>query len=158
YTAEQKAMGLGAMDQFVQQTGHGLTVAQCTGQATGVDPNFAVMDYYDGNTVTALWNYAQRFAMSDTSFSTGYAPSTPGALTLISGQTFGAICGGSATINAPKCPTTFSTANNPGVVAPQGPGTVFSDDRPFFDNCDRPGQPTAQMGGANVGDLLNAKG
>jgi hypothetical protein len=24
--------------------------------------NFAVLDYYDGNTVTALWNYAQRFA------------------------------------------------------------------------------------------------
>jgi phospholipase C len=44
------------------------------------------------------------------------------------------------------------------VVAPQGPGTVFGDDRPFFDNCDRPGQSTAQVGGQNVGDLLNAQG
>jgi len=24
-----------------------------------------VMDYFDGNTVTALWNYAQNFAISD---------------------------------------------------------------------------------------------
>ncbi len=28
------------------------------------------MGYYDGNTVTALWNYAQHFAMSDNSFGT----------------------------------------------------------------------------------------
>src|SRR5438045_1347958 len=61
YTDEQRAMDQGAMDMFVQRTGAGLTVQQCTGQATGVSPNFAVMDYYDGNTVTALWNYAQRF-------------------------------------------------------------------------------------------------
>ena len=25
------------------------------------------MDYFDGNTVTALWNYAQHFALSDNS-------------------------------------------------------------------------------------------
>jgi phospholipase C len=164
YTQEQQAMNSGALDQFVQKTGAGLTLAQCLAAvgnpapAGGVAPNFSVMDYYDGNTVTALWNYAQRFAMSDNAFSTGYGPSTPGALNLVSGNTFGAICGGSSTINAPKCPTTFSTANNPGVVAPQGPGTVFGDDRPFFDNCDRPGQSTAQVGGQNVGDLLNAQG
>ena len=35
------------------------------GKGTGV-----VMGYYDGNTVTALWNYAQHFAMSDNSWST----------------------------------------------------------------------------------------
>ena len=29
-----------------------------------------VMGYFDGNTVTALWNYAQHFAMSDSFFST----------------------------------------------------------------------------------------
>ncbi len=53
---------------------------------TSAPPNL-VMDYYDGNTVTALWNYAQHFAMSDNSFSTTFGPSTPGALNLISGQT-----------------------------------------------------------------------
>jgi phospholipase C len=164
YTQEQQAMDLGAVDQFVQATGAGLSLADCLKQvgnpapAGGVSPNAAVLDYYDGNTVTALWNYAQHFSMSDNSFSTGYGPSTPGAVNLVSGNTFGAICGGSSTINAPRCPTVFSTANNPGVVAPQGPGTLFGDDRPFFDNCDRPNQSTAQLGGRNVGDLLNANG
>ncbi len=47
------------------------------------------MGYYDGNTVTALWNYAQHFAMSDNFFSTTFGPSTPGHLNLISGQTHG---------------------------------------------------------------------
>ena len=45
------------------------------------------MDYYDGNTVTALWNYAQHFTMSDNSYSTQFGPSTPGALNLVSGNT-----------------------------------------------------------------------
>ena len=48
------------------------------------------MGYFDGNTVTALWNYAQHFAMSDNSYGDQYGPSTPGALNLISGQTNGA--------------------------------------------------------------------
>ena len=47
------------------------------GTATGI-----VLE--DGNTVTALWNYAQNYAMSDNSFGTVYGPSTPGALNLIS--------------------------------------------------------------------------
>jgi phospholipase C len=163
YTQEQLAMDHGAADMFVQQTGGGLTLAQCLAAvgnkapAGGVNPNFAVLDYYDGNTTTAMWNYAQRFAMSDNSFSTGFGPSTPGALNLISGNTFGAICGGSGTINAPKCTGPFSTANSPGVAAPQGTGTVVSDDRPLFDNCNT-GQSTAEMGGRNIGDLLNAHG
>jgi hypothetical protein len=32
------------------------------------------MGYYDGNTVTALWNYAQHYAMSDNSFDTELRP------------------------------------------------------------------------------------
>ena len=32
------------------------------------------MDYYDGNTVTGLWNLAQNFAMSDNSFGTELRP------------------------------------------------------------------------------------
>ena len=35
------------------------------------------MDYYDGNTVTGLWNYAQHYAMSDNSYDTTFGPSTP---------------------------------------------------------------------------------
>jgi phospholipase C len=164
YTQEQQAMDNGALDMFVQKTGGGLTLAQCLAAvgnptpAGGVSPNFAVMDYFDGNTVTALWNYAQRFSMSDNSFSTGYGPSTPGALNLISGNTFGAICGDGSTINAPACPTGFSTANSPGVPAPQGPGTIFGDDRPLFENCNSATQHPAEMGGKNIGDLLNGQG
>jgi phospholipase C len=48
------------------------------------------MGYYDGNTVTAMWNYAQNFAMNDNSFDSSFGPSTPGAVNLISGQTNGA--------------------------------------------------------------------
>ena len=48
-----------------------------------------VMGYYDGNTVTALWNYAQQFAMNDNSYGTTFGPSTPGAINLVSGQTGG---------------------------------------------------------------------
>ena len=63
YAAEQKAFDGGQMDKFVQQTGQG------SWPIKKQSPN-TVMDYYDGNTVTALWNYAQHFSMSDNSFGT----------------------------------------------------------------------------------------
>ncbi len=44
-----------------------------------------VMGYYDGNTVAAMWNYAQAFAMSDNAFGDTYGPSTPGMLNISSG-------------------------------------------------------------------------
>ena len=47
------------------------------------------MGYYDGNTVTAMWNYAQNFAMSDNSWSTSFGPSAPGAINLVAGTTCG---------------------------------------------------------------------
>ncbi len=52
-------------------------------------PRRLVMGYFDGNTVTALWNYAQHFALNDNNYTTQFGPSTPGALNLISGQTSG---------------------------------------------------------------------
>ncbi|MGA2890107.1 MAG: alkaline phosphatase family protein [Terracidiphilus sp.] len=39
------------------------------------------MGYYDGNTVTALWNYAQRYAMSNIFFGSTFG-------TTVMGQTF----------------------------------------------------------------------
>ncbi len=48
------------------------------------------MDYYDGNTVTGLWNLAQHYTLNDNSYNTQFGPSTPGALNVISGQTHGA--------------------------------------------------------------------
>jgi phospholipase C len=94
------------------------------------------MDYYDGNTVTGLWNYAQHFAMSDNSFSTTFGPSTPGALNLVTGQTHGA-----------------TPATIPDAVSQ---GTVIGDPDPAHDDCS--GSPTVAMSGKNIGDLLNAQG
>ena len=86
YTAEQKASDNGKNDQYVQNT----NVSTCTGQPILYGAPGLVMDYYDGNTVTGLWNYAQNYAMSDNAYSDVFGPSTPGALNLISGQTYGA--------------------------------------------------------------------
>jgi hypothetical protein len=83
YTAEQRAANGGLMNRFVEETG----------ASYGSCDRRLVMDYYDGNTVTGLWNYAQHFAMNDNSFGTTFGPSTPGALNLVSGQTHGATPG-----------------------------------------------------------------
>ncbi|MEV5535325.1 alkaline phosphatase family protein [Saccharopolyspora shandongensis] len=86
YKQEQQAFNGGAMDKFVENTEQD----KCTGQPVLFGEPGLVMDYYDGNTVTGLWNYAQYYAMSDNSYNTVFGPSTPGALNLISGQTHGA--------------------------------------------------------------------
>ena len=65
YLAEQGAYDMGLVDKFVQDDGP---------TAPGCDQT-KVMDYHDGNTVTALWNYAQHFSMSDDSFGTTFGPS-----------------------------------------------------------------------------------
>ena len=115
YTAEQQAADHGAEDLYPSNTGKQPDTGAVPGRSTtylthrsrfrpDADSNEAVMDYYDGNTVTGLWNYAQHFAMSDNAYTTTYGPSTPGALNVTSAQTYGAICGPtSATINDPPC-------------------------------------------------------
>jgi phospholipase C len=123
YSAEQKAADQGLMDQFVQFTAGG-----------GCANKSIVMDYYDGNTVTGLWNYAQHYALNDNSFDTDYGPSTPGALNLISGDNGGAT----------------STGPLPGTLEN---GTLINDADPTFDDCSS--GTTASMTGKNVGDLLN---
>jgi phospholipase C len=65
YTPEQQAVDHGLMDKFPQFTGSASASCNDYGKGTGV-----VMGYFDGNTVTAMWNYAQHFAMSDNSFGT----------------------------------------------------------------------------------------
>ena len=82
YTPEQQAFDGGKMDKFVQFT----QTATCTGQPVLFGTPGLVMDYYDGNTVTGLWNYAQNYAMSDNNYDTDFGPSTPGALNVISGN------------------------------------------------------------------------
>ncbi len=161
YTAEQKAYDMGLMDKFVQNTG----VESCSAPDIGL-PGL-VMDYYDGNTVTGLWNYAQHFAMSDNSYSTTFGPSTPGAINVTGTNTFGAICGPTSAVSAaPACTGTPGSAPSTpaGQPQPQGPGTVYSDSDPYWDVCsgaqqdNKTAAQTIQMGGKNVGDLLNQSG
>ncbi|MEX6508326.1 phospholipase C [Jiella sp. M17.18] len=145
YTAEQAAFDGFKMDLFPLETGKGSKGGAGTFSTKG-----QVMGYYDGNTVTALWNYAQNFAMSDRSFSTTFGPSTPGAINLISGQTNGMIL--------PKGYTTDKDGSyDGGRVVPDGQGnwTMISDLDPTGDVCSK--GKTAMMSGKNIGDLLNAK-
>src|SRR5262249_1173202 len=60
YTAEQQAFDAGLMDKFPEFAGVG--APGCPDYGFGKN---LVMGYFDGNTVTALWNYAQHFAMND---------------------------------------------------------------------------------------------
>ncbi|NIH83942.1 alkaline phosphatase family protein [Amycolatopsis granulosa] len=152
YGAEQKAFDNSAMDKFVEYTGRDT----CTGQPILFGEPGLVMDYYDGNTVTAMWNYAQHFAMSDNSFNTTFGPSTPGAINLISGQTHGV---------QPVTSVTHRPVTDPSVaVSPDasGTGTVIADPDPAFDDCsDNNHTATANLAraqGPNIGDLLNAHG
>jgi len=141
YLAEQQAFDMGLMDLFPKFVGTpgpppaGGGVTSTTGLNLG---------YYDGNTVTALWNYAQHFAMSDNSFSTTFGPSTPGAINLISGQSNGVV----------------STLNGTGDEVDGGNGslTVVGDPDPIGDVCSNPSRNQVTMGGTNIGDLLNAAG
>jgi phospholipase C len=102
------------------------------------------MGYYDGNTVTALWNYAQHFAMSDNSYNTVFGPSTPGLLNLVSGQTNGIA----------------QILNGTGSETDGGNGTltVIGDPDPVADVCSAPTRNQVQMAAKNIGDLLNAAG
>ena len=150
YQPEQLAFNGGLMNMFQQNTGHDT----CTGSPPLFGETGLVMDYFDGNTVTALWNYAQNYAMSDNNFDPQFGPSTPGALNLISGNT-----GGGKAVN----PTTGVTVSDPGAIGSPdeaGVGTVYSDLDPAFDDCSNgshtSSSPVGEMTGKNVGDLLNA--
>ena len=140
YTPEQQAFHGGLMDSFPEFTG-----------TPGPPPNGniqttigLVMGYYDGNTVTALWNYAQRYAMSDNSYGTNFGPSTPGAINLISGQTNGVT----------------DQVNAGGDVIGDGSGgfTLISDADPLGDKCSTTTGALVQLSGQNIGDLLNSVG
>src|ERR1700744_3078273 len=92
YTPEQKAYDGGKNDLFPANTGKGGTGGGLPGAGVFATPG-QVMGYFDGNTVTALWNYAQNFAMSDNMFGDQYGPSTPGAINMFAGNTNGFVAG-----------------------------------------------------------------
>ncbi|MGK3941171.1 alkaline phosphatase family protein [Streptomyces caeruleatus] len=154
YGPEQYAANGGKADKYVENT----EVSKCTGLFG--EPGL-VMDYYDGNTVTGLWNYAQHYAMSDRSFSSVYGPSTPGALNLISGQTHGAVSMDPA--SGTEHPQQTPTPDPYTVLSPdaKGVGTVVNDPDPAYDDCsDKDHTSTnalAALQGRNIGDLLNSR-
>jgi phospholipase C len=147
YKAEQLAADRGAMDRFIQYTQKNTCAPPLYG---ATDPHL-VLDYYDGNTVTGIWNYAQHFAMNDNSYSTTFGPSTPGALNLISGETAGAYA---VTPTGTRTTDAYAVPNQQGV---DGTGTVINDPDGAYDDCSNPKYNRAALTGQNVGDLLNAK-
>jgi phospholipase C len=152
YAPEQKAANKGAMDKFVEYT----EKDKCTGQPILFGEPGLVMDYYDGNTVTGLWNYAQHYALSDNSFNTVFGPSTPGAINLISGNTHG-VQAVDPQDNDKQVTDTY-VVQSPDA---KGIGTMTEDPDPAYDDCSNKDHTTsnalASMQGRNIGDLLNAK-
>jgi phospholipase C len=136
YTAEQKAYDGGKNDLFPLDTGKGTS-----GGAGAFGTTGQVMGYFDGNTVTAFWNYAQNFAMSDNAWTDDFGPSTPGALNMFAGTTNGAVVPAGLTSN----------------TIPDGQGglTLINDTDPTGDTCSSQ-TAQVQMTSKNIGDLLNA--
>src|SRR5262249_54101012 len=127
----------GKMDLFPSNTGKGTN-----GGAGAFGTTGQVMGYFDGNTVTAFWNYAQNYAMSDNSWSDQFGPSTPGLANMFAGTTNGFV-------------QTVGTGAGALLADGQGGFTLISDIDPTGDTC----SSTTSQGnskGKNIGDLLNA--
>ncbi|RMI29147.1 phospholipase C [Nocardia stercoris] len=140
YADEQAAFDGGKMDKFVEHTEVDNSTAACRAPLYG--PAGLVMNYYDGNSVTGLWNYAQHYAMSDNSYGTTFGPSAVGALNLVAGQTHG--------VTQQVMP-----GGKPFPPHDVVDGTLIDDAQPFGDDCSSRDQ--VQMSGRNIGDLLNKK-
>jgi phospholipase C len=157
YTAEQKARNGGLMDQFVRFDAQAPFNARQFCHKSAAGQWDTVMGYFDGNTVTALWNYAQHFALGDNSFATMTGQSTRGALNLTAGDNYGALCGPQTAVHGavPECggPAASTTTPAPGNGAL---GTFVNDTDPYWDVCSQ-GSPAA-LTGRNIGDMLTAAG
>ncbi|CAG9297517.1 phospholipase C [Celerinatantimonas diazotrophica] len=138
YDAKISAYDGGLVDKFVQNTANKTSKA-CTRQ---------VMGYYDGNTVTALWNYAQHYAMSDNFYTLDFGAATTGAINLIAAR------------SGPAWPD-----DTRGLMAKQ----ITDDFDPRFDDCSYDHIENAQnallaptirdgrvyLSGQNIGNLLD---
>ena len=157
YTAEQKARNGGLMDQFVRFDAEPPVNDRqfCRKSASGAWDT--VVGYFDGNTVTAYWSYAQHFALGDNHFATMAGQSTRGALNLTVGDNYGVVCGPQAAVygDVPECgaPVASTDARPP---ANGNIGTFTNDTDPYWDVCSQ--GPTAALTGRNIGDLLTAAG
>lgn len=134
YGDEQYAFHGGLVNRFLAPS--------CKDAVLGVN---STLGYCDGNTVIALWNYAQHDAMSDNSYGTSFGPSTPGLLNLVGGTTFAEMItnGHSASGNIANGATS---------------GAVIGDPNPAGDTCSNPTCTQITMSGENIGDRLNNSG
>jgi len=148
YNDEQRAFDGGKMDRFPQTVGNGTFTSPEGNKCVAGD----VMNYYDGNTVTALWNYAQRFAMDDNSFGTTFGPSAPGAINLASGDT-----GGVDMTHTANNPSVSTPVSPNGDITPDGTGgfSLTNDAQPYWDDCST--RDAVAFSGKNIGDELNAR-
>jgi phospholipase C len=152
YGPEQMAFDNAKMDLFPLSVGAPdssyntatVDLAAATNAPALANTNALTMGYYDGNTVTAMWNYAQHYALNDESFGSTFGASTQGAINMASGQTNGA--------------NVILSGATSGVVADGAGGfTLIGDEDPAYDVCSST-TATVQMTGKNIGDLLNAGG
>ncbi len=161
YKPEQQASDNLAMDLFPKYTGTAGPPPVIPFSDAGTDAAAAqnvaaaavlttgqVMAFFDGNTVSALWSYAQNYAMNDNSWTTTFGPSTPGAINLISGQTHGI---GPTNRALSLMSTSHVTADGIGGY------TQIGDTDPLGDVCSSAADQTS-FTGKNVGDLLNTAG
>lgn len=85
----------------------------------------------------ALWNYAQYFAMSNTSFHITLGPSSPGAVNHVSGQTHGI------------------AASLDDISDDVVESFLIRDANPLYDDCGCLDQ--VGLSDKNIGDLLNSQ-
>ena len=148
---EQTAYDNGKMDQFPGSTGTAGPPPSSLSPAGAESTKGLVMGYFDGNTVTAMWNYANHFALNDNTYTSQFGPSTPGAINLISGQTNGlaqytnVVSGGTLLHNSHE------------VFDGQGGFTLIGDAEPLGDVCSNTSSDNVSFAGKNIGDLLNQK-
>jgi phospholipase C len=151
YTSEQAAYDGGKNDLFPLDVGQG-----SSGGAGAFGTKAQVMGYFDGNTVTAFWNYAQNYAMSDNAWDDHFGPSTPGALNMFAGQTNGFTLPVGVPPGTPAS-TVGQLLLQAGAGVPNSDGsfTLTGDIDPAGDVCSSP-SVQVQMTAKNIGDLLNA--
>lgn len=168
YQAELEARNQGLMNLYVQfsaQPAKDPTQFCQEVEIDGTQTPVTDMGYFDGNTVTAVWNYAQHFSISDNFFATMNGESARGHQNLIKGDAYGALCtevkkpdkvwvDDGLTLpscNGPVDSVTISAPSNGNL------GTLIDDADPFWDVCSEANE-TVAMSGRNIGDLLNLQG
>ncbi len=135
YKDEQTAYNSGQINLFATTTS-GTTSPPAP--LTSCLPDLS-MGYYDGNTVTALWNYAQYFAMSDNYFDTEFGVTEEGHQNLVAGQTH------------------TTSGNVSGKIVN---GSMIANVEAGVDDCVSTalGNTPVVMTSKNIGDLMNTAG